>query len=65
MNLINNIKSGLIKGEIKKSTLKLDTSLLVPAIDNVLDSIGLTPKDKVDVKTEIRNKLMELIRALN
>lgn len=64
MGLISNIKSGIIKNEILKSLDKLDPTLLVPAIDNVLDSIGLTDKDKAEIRVELRNKLMDTIRAL-
>ena len=63
--LLNSWKSALIKGEIKKSLNKLDPSLVVPALDNLLDSVGLVAKDAKEVKTEIGNKLMELIRGLN
>ncbi len=64
MGLMKNIKSGIIKNEILKSLDKLDPTLLVPAIENVLDSIGLTDKDKSEIKVELRNKLMDLIRGL-
>ena len=64
MGLVNNIKSGIIKNEILKSLDKLDPTLLVPAIDNLFDSIGLVDKDKAEIRVEIRNKLMDLIRAL-
>jgi hypothetical protein len=66
---LNNIKSGLIRGEILKSLNKLDPSLTVPAINNVLESVGLVEipkqKDRAAVKQAIKNKLMEFIRALD
>ena len=65
MGLIQNLKSGIIKGEIIKSLNKLDPSLVVPALDNILSSIGLVDKDKLEVKREIANVLMRLIRGLN
>ena len=64
MGLVSNIKSGIIKNEILKSLDKLDPTLLVPAIDNVFESIGLVDKDKAEIRVEIRNKLMDLIRGL-
>mgnify|MGYP001383980520 CR=1 FL=1 len=64
MGIVSNIKSGIIKNEILKSLDKLDPTLLVPAIENVLESIGLTDKDKAEIRVELRNKLMDLIRGL-
>ena len=64
MGLVSNIKSGIIKNEILKSLDNLDPTLLVPAINNILESIGLTEKDRAEVRVELRNKLMDLIRAL-
>jgi hypothetical protein len=65
MGLLGNLKSGLIKKEIVKSLDKLDPKLIVPAIDNILDSIDLNGRDKQEVKITIGNKLQELIRGLN
>ena len=64
MGLVSNIKSGIIKNEILKSLDNLDPTLLVPAIENILTSIGLIDKDKAEIRVELRNKLMDLIRAL-
>ena len=64
MGLVSNIKSGIIKNEILKSLDNLDPTLLVPAIENILTSIGLIDKDKAEIKVELRNKLMDLIRGL-
>jgi len=64
MGIVSNIKSGIIKNEILKSLDNLDPTLLVPAINNILESIGLTEKDRAEVRVELRNKLMDLIRAL-
>ncbi len=69
LTFLNNIKSGLIKNEIIKSLAKLDTSLIIPALDNIMESIGLVEKEKQKDRTEVRgaiaNKLMEVIRQLN
>ena len=66
---LNNKKSELIKREIVKSLGKLNPSLVVPAINNVIESIGLVEipkqKDRTAVKQSIKNKLMDLIRALD
>jgi len=64
MGIVSNIKSGIIKNEILKSLDNLDPTLLVPAIENILTSIGLIDKDKAEIRVELRNKLMDLIRAL-
>ncbi len=69
LTFLNNIKSGLIKGEIMKSLDKLDPSLVVPAVNNVLESVGLVEipkqKDRTAVKQSIKNKLMDFVRALD
>jgi hypothetical protein len=65
MGLIQNLKSGIIRGEVEKSLTKLNPSLIVPALDNILESICLIEKDQKEVKQMIKNKLMSLIRALN
>ena len=69
MGIVSNLKSGLIKGEIVKSLDKLNPSLVIPALDNILESVGLVElpkqKDKSAVKQSIKNKLMELIRGLD
>ena len=64
LGIVSNIKSGIIKNEILKSLDNLDPTLLVPAIENILTSIGLIDKDKAEIRVELRNKLMDLIRGL-
>ena len=69
MEFLNNIKSKIIRNEIDKSLDKLDTSVLMPALENLLSSIGLVErekqKDRTSVKQLISHKLMEIIRLLN
>ena len=78
LTFLNNIKSGVIASEIEKSLVKLNPALLVPlvdsilvspALDNVLESIGLVEKekqkDRTRVKRAIREKVIKYVKALD
>jgi len=64
VGLISNIKSGIIKNELIKAIDKFNSSLYIPAIDNLCDSIGLDKDDKIAVKTKLITKIREFAYEL-
>jgi hypothetical protein len=64
MGLINNIQSGIVKGRIITALAKIDIQKQLSALDNLMESTGLTDKDAREVKTALANKLGEAITKL-
>jgi hypothetical protein len=64
MGIISNLKSAVIRNELIKALDKFNSSLYIPAIDNLCDSIDLDKDDKKAVKTKLITKIREFAYEL-